>query len=71
VRCSALDAGSVDASRRLGRPTRLDPDNSAMIGAATQVGFAREGSLRRSAWVNGDFADETILGLLACEWDAN
>ena len=46
-------------------------DNTGMIGAATQVGFAREGILRHSAWVNGDFADEVILGLLASEWDAN
>jgi RimJ/RimL family protein N-acetyltransferase len=46
-------------------------DNTGMIAAATRVGFAREGILRRSAWVNGDFADEVILGLLAIEWDAN
>jgi RimJ/RimL family protein N-acetyltransferase len=46
-------------------------DNAAMISAATHVGFAREGTLRRSAWVNGDFADEVVLGLLASEWDAN
>jgi RimJ/RimL family protein N-acetyltransferase len=46
-------------------------DNDAMIQAASQAGFTREGTLRRSAWVNGDFADEAILGLLATEWDAN
>ncbi len=45
-------------------------DNTAMIRAATQAGFLPEGTLRRSAWVNGDFADEVILGLLATEWDA-
>jgi RimJ/RimL family protein N-acetyltransferase len=45
-------------------------DNSAMIRAATQAGFTREGVLRRSAWVNGDFADEVVLGQLANEWDA-
>ena len=43
-------------------------DNAAMIGAATRAGFVREGTLRRSAWVNGDFADEAILGLLNTEW---
>jgi RimJ/RimL family protein N-acetyltransferase len=43
-------------------------DNAAMIRAATQAGFTREGVLRRSAWVNGDFADEVILGQLAEEW---
>jgi RimJ/RimL family protein N-acetyltransferase len=46
-------------------------DNTAMIRAATQAGFVPEGTLRRAAWVNGDFADEVILGLLATEWDVN
>jgi|SRR5271154_2257430 len=45
-------------------------DNEAMIKAAVRAGFVREGTLRRSAWVNGDFADEVIFGLLASEWAA-
>lgn len=44
--------------------------NEAMIQAASRAGFTREGTLRRSAWVDGDFADEAILGLLATEWQA-
>ncbi|GIH14597.1 GNAT family N-acetyltransferase [Rugosimonospora africana] len=40
-------------------------DNLAMITAATRAGFTHEGTLRRSAWVGGDFADEVILGRLA------
>jgi RimJ/RimL family protein N-acetyltransferase len=43
-------------------------DNGAMIHAATDSGFVLEGTLRRNAWVNGVFADEVILGLLAAEW---
>jgi RimJ/RimL family protein N-acetyltransferase len=43
-------------------------DNTAMIRVATELGFVREGLLRRSAWVTGDFMDEVILGLLATEW---
>jgi len=43
-------------------------DNDAMIGAALRAGFTREGMLRRCDWVNGRFADEVILGLLAAEW---
>jgi len=43
-------------------------DNAAMIRAATRAGFALEGRLRRAAWVNGEFADEVILGLLAEDW---
>ncbi|HTU74519.1 MAG TPA: GNAT family protein [Trebonia sp.] len=43
-------------------------DNDAMIATAAAAGFVREGTLRRSAWVSGEFADEVILGLLAAEW---
>jgi RimJ/RimL family protein N-acetyltransferase len=44
--------------------------NNAMIQAANRAGFTREGTLRRAAWVDGEFADEVILGLLAAEWKA-
>jgi RimJ/RimL family protein N-acetyltransferase len=43
-------------------------DNAAMIRSAQKVGFAMEGTLRRAAWVNGEFLDEVILGLLVDEW---
>jgi RimJ/RimL family protein N-acetyltransferase len=43
-------------------------DNDAMLRAATTSGFVKEGTLRRSAWLDGDFADEVILGLLVSEW---
>lgn len=43
-------------------------DNAAMLAAATRVGFSVEGTLRRSAWVYGGFADMVVLGLLAHEW---
>jgi RimJ/RimL family protein N-acetyltransferase len=43
-------------------------DNAAMIAAATRAGFAREGTLRGTSWVDGAFADEAVLGLLAAEW---
>ena len=42
--------------------------NTAMIRAASRAGFVREGTLRRAAWVNGEFADEVILGMLATDW---
>ncbi|MEV0838794.1 GNAT family protein [Actinocatenispora sera] len=44
-------------------------DNAGMLHAAERVGFVREGLLRRSLWVAGDFADEVLLGLLAAEYD--
>ncbi|MCQ9185631.1 GNAT family N-acetyltransferase [Streptomyces sp. IBSBF 2953] len=43
-------------------------DNAAMLGAAERNGFVREGVLRSSAWVVGEFLDEVVLGLLAHEW---
>ena len=43
-------------------------DNASMIAVATRVGFVPEGTLRRSSWVEGAFADEAILGRLASEW---
>ncbi|MEV7545828.1 GNAT family protein [Streptomyces sp. NPDC089915] len=43
-------------------------DNHAMLRAAERNGFVREGVLRSSAWVMGEFLDEVLLGLLAREW---
>ncbi|MER5866337.1 GNAT family protein [Kitasatospora sp. NPDC002040] len=43
-------------------------DNEPMIRAAEGVGFVREALLRRAAWVDGEFLDEVILGLLAEDW---
>ena len=42
--------------------------NAAMIGSATRAGFAHEGTLRGAGWLNGEFVDEVILGLLAGDW---
>ncbi|MGW0185721.1 GNAT family N-acetyltransferase [Streptomyces sp. NPDC003362] len=43
-------------------------DNAAMLRSAERNGFVREGVLRSSAWVLGEFLDEVILGLLAKDW---
>ncbi|MEU3839753.1 GNAT family protein [Streptomyces sp. NPDC028635] len=43
-------------------------DNAAMLRSAERNGFVREGVLRSSAWVMGEFLDEVVLGLLAREW---
>ncbi|MEU8774315.1 GNAT family protein [Streptomyces sp. NPDC048606] len=43
-------------------------DNTAMLRSAERNGFVREGVLRSSAWVLGEFLDEVILGLLARDW---
>jgi RimJ/RimL family protein N-acetyltransferase len=46
-------------------------DNVAMVASATNSGFKHEGTLRRSAWVTGNFADEVVMGLLSDEWSGN
>ncbi|MFF4244736.1 GNAT family N-acetyltransferase [Streptomyces sp. NPDC001822] len=43
-------------------------DNTAMLRSAGRNGFVREGVLRSSAWVMGEFLDEVVLGLLAQDW---
>ncbi|MDQ0585585.1 GNAT family N-acetyltransferase [Streptomyces rishiriensis] len=43
-------------------------DNAAMLRSAQRSGFVREGVLRSSAWVMGEFLDEVVLGLLAQDW---
>ncbi|MEU3204033.1 GNAT family protein [Streptomyces cyaneofuscatus] len=43
-------------------------DNTAMQRSAERNGFVREGVLRSSAWVLGEFMDEVLLGLLVEDW---
>ncbi|MER6778651.1 MULTISPECIES: GNAT family protein [unclassified Streptomyces] len=43
-------------------------DNHAMLRSAERNGFVREGVLRSSAWVLGEFMDEVLLGLLVEDW---
>ncbi len=43
-------------------------DNAAMVHTALSAGFTREGTLSRAAWVDGEFLDEAIFGLLADAW---
>jgi len=51
---------------RLGLETLSD--NEPMIRAAQTAGFVREGTLRQSGWVYGQWLDDAIFGLLAAEW---
>ncbi|MFD0685104.1 GNAT family N-acetyltransferase [Actinomadura fibrosa] len=43
-------------------------DNTAMLRSAERNGFVREGVMRASAWVMGEFLDEVLLGLLVEDW---
>lgn len=43
-------------------------DNTAMLRSAERNGFVREGVLRSSAWVMGEFLDDVVLGLLVHDW---
>ncbi|MFJ9691474.1 GNAT family N-acetyltransferase [Kitasatospora sp. NPDC101183] len=42
-------------------------ENTPMVRAAVRAGFTVEGTLRRSAWADGEFRDQVVLGLLAGE----
>jgi len=56
----------VRGLRRLQIETLVD--NHAMLRSAERNGFVREGVLRSSAWVMGEFLDEVLLGLLVQDW---
>ncbi|GII61968.1 acetyltransferase [Sphaerisporangium krabiense] len=43
-------------------------DNAAMLRSAERNGFVREGVLRSSVWVMGEFLDQVLLGLLVQDW---
>lgn len=43
-------------------------DNDAMIRAAERAGFRHDGTLRSAAWVDGEFLDDVVYGLLAADW---
>ena len=43
-------------------------DNAAMIAAAQRTGYRMDGTLRQSAWVDGEFLDEVVMSLLRTEW---
>lgn len=43
-------------------------DNAAMLRSAERNGFVREGVLRSSTWVMGEYLDEVLLGLLVQDW---
>lgn len=43
-------------------------DNAEMLHSAERNGFVREGVLRSSVWVMGEFLDEVLLGLLVQDW---
>ena len=43
-------------------------DNHAMIATAERVGFTREGTSRGSSWVNGQWTDDVVFGLLNTEF---
>jgi RimJ/RimL family protein N-acetyltransferase len=45
-------------------------DNLPMRRAAQAAGFVEEGVLRSNAWVDGAFADEVVLGIVAADWFA-
>lgn len=45
-------------------------DNLVMRRIAESLGFQHEATLRKAAWVTGEFLDEVVYGLLVDEWNA-
>ena len=43
-------------------------DNHAMIAVAEGLGFTREGTIRGASWVNGEWADDVLFGILDTEF---
>ena len=43
-------------------------DNAAMIAVAERLGFTREGTMRNCSWVNGQWMDDVVFGLLDTEF---
>ena len=43
-------------------------DNHAMITVAESLGFTREGTIRGGSWVNGEWADDVVFGMLDTEF---
>jgi RimJ/RimL family protein N-acetyltransferase len=39
-----------------------------MIAVAERLGFTREGTIRGAGWVNGEWADDVVFGLLDTEF---
>lgn len=47
-----------------------DPRNVASIRVLERVGMRREGHLRQSFWMNGEWADDLLFAILDREWTA-
>jgi RimJ/RimL family protein N-acetyltransferase len=45
-----------------------DARNTASARLLERVGFTREGMLRQHTWINGEWTDDLLFGLLAGEW---
>lgn len=48
----------------------VDPRNGASIRLLERVGMRREGHLRESVWIKGEWADDVIYAILEQEWRA-
>jgi RimJ/RimL family protein N-acetyltransferase len=46
----------------------VDPRNAPSIALLERVGMRREGHLRESVWVKGEWADDVIYAMLGREW---
>jgi RimJ/RimL family protein N-acetyltransferase len=49
---------------------RLDARNAASARVCEKLGMRREGLLRETEWIKGEWTDEAVYALLRSEWDA-
>lgn len=65
---SALLSASIEWARRTGVVRKLNlhvyTHNEAAIGLYERSGFEHEGTIRRDAYIDGEFADSYAMGLL-------
>jgi ribosomal-protein-serine acetyltransferase len=47
---------------------QCDLENERSWKVAERLGFTKEGLLRQSWWIRGQFVDQVVYGLLASEW---
>ena len=48
---------------------RVDPRNAASVALLERLGMRREGHLRESVWVRGEWTDDLLYAILESEWD--
>jgi ribosomal-protein-serine acetyltransferase len=68
--CSVLINHSFSELKLNRLEIQCAPANDRSRRVAERLGFTQEGVLRQSWWIQGQFVDQVVYGLLASEWQA-